>query len=211
MVGYDWGDLVDDEDKIRTLNDPTNAYAQSASMAMGRVFDDLLIAAALGSANTGEAGGTSTALPSAQKIASASADMTLAKLRTAKRILDGNDVDEEDRYIVYGSQQLEALLSDTTLTSGDYNTVLAMVKGEIDFFMGFKFIRSERLNKSGNDRQCFAFQKQSLLLAVGKDVTGKITERADKRYSMYVYYKIHAGATRMDETGVVQIDCDESA
>ena len=73
MSTYEYADLIDDPDKVRLLVDPTSTYARAAAMAMGRSIDDVLIAAMLGSANTGKSGSTATALQSGQKIAHGSA------------------------------------------------------------------------------------------------------------------------------------------
>tara|TARA_R110001632_G_scaffold187785_1_gene308207 strand:- start:525 stop:1046 length:522 start_codon:yes stop_codon:yes gene_type:complete len=173
-------------------------------------MDDSIIAAATGSALTGKTGGTSTALT--QTIANGSADMTVAKLIEAKKKLDDGSVDPSiPRHIVVGPDQIEALLGTTSVTSSDFNTVKALVQGEIDTFMGFKFHTSTRLSKSGNIRKCFAFAEDGLKLAVGKDVMSEIERRADKSYSTQVFYCASFGATRMEEAKVVSIDCDESA
>ncbi|HLE40017.1 MAG TPA: phage capsid protein, partial [Nitrospirota bacterium] len=63
MEDFEWADLVDEQDKIRTLIDPTNPYAQAAAWAMGRSMDDVLIAAMRGNAFAGEEAGTIVALP----------------------------------------------------------------------------------------------------------------------------------------------------
>ena len=212
LVDYEYADLIDDQDKVRMLIDPTSAYAQASAAAMGRAMDDELIEKALGTAFTGETGSTSTALPAGQQIANGSADMTVAKLREAKKILDLSDVDPSiPRYIAVGPDQIEALLADTNVTSSDFNTVKALVQGEVSQFMGFNFIVSNRLSKSGNIRSCFAWAEDGLALAIGKDVMARIDERSDKGYATQVYYCMSIGATRMEEEKVVQIDCDESA
>ena len=146
LVDYEYADLIDDQDKVRMLIDPTSTYAQAAASAMGRAMDDEIIAAATGTAFTGETGSTSTALPSGQQIAHGSADLTLAKLITAKKTLDLASVDPSiPRYIAVGPNQIEALLNNTTVTSSDFNIVKALVQGEIDTFLGFKFIVTNRL------------------------------------------------------------------
>jgi hypothetical protein len=212
LVDYEYADLIDDQDKVRMLIDPTSAYAQASAAAMGRAMDDELIAAATGTAFTGETGSTSTALPAGQQIASGSADMSLDKLIEAKKILDLADVDPSiPRYIAVGPNQIEALLNSTTVTSSDFNTVKALVQGEIDTFLGFKFIVTNRLAKSGNDRTCFAWAEDGLALGVGRDIMARIDERSDKGYATQVYYCMSIGATRMEEEKVVQIICDESA
>ena len=212
MDTYEWADLIDDADKVRMLIDPTSAYARTAAAAMGRAMDDAIIEAATGTSKTGKSGATSTALPSSQQIAAGSADLTLDKLIEAKKKFDLASVDPSiPRFIVVGPDQIESLLGSTTVTSADFNTVKALVRGELDTFLGFKFIVSTRLSKSGNERKCFAFAGDGIKLAMGKDVMARIEERADKSFSTQVYYCSTFGATRMEEEKVVQIDCDESA
>jgi hypothetical protein len=212
MDSYEWADLIDDADKVRMLIDPTSTYAQAAAAAMGRAMDDAIITAATGSSKTGKTGSTSTAMLSANQIANGSADLTVAKLIQAKKILDNGSVDPSiPRHIAVGPDQIEALLNTTSVTSSDFNTVKALVQGEVNTFMGFQFHMSTRLGKSGNIRTCFAWAEDGIKLAVGKDVMSRIDERSDKSYSTQVYYCATFGATRMEEAKVVQIDCDESA
>ena len=88
LVDFEYADLIDNQDKIRTLIDPTSSYAMAAAYALGRSQDDEIIAAVSGTAFTGETGSTSTALPSSQKITESGTDgLTIAKLRTAKKLL----------------------------------------------------------------------------------------------------------------------------
>ena len=212
MDSYEWADLIDDADKVRMLIDPTSTYARAAAAAMGRAMDDAIIEAATGTAKTGKAGATSTTMLAAHQIANGSADLTLAKLIEAKKVLDLASVDPSiPRHIAVGPDQIEALLNSTTVTSSDFNTIKALVQGEINTFLGFQFHVSTRLAKSGNIRSCFAWAEDGIKLAVGKDVMSRIDERSDKSYSTQVYYCATFGATRMEEEKVVQIDCDESA
>ena len=212
LADYEYADLIDDQDKVKMLIDPTSSYAMAAASAMGRAMDDVIITAALGTAYTGETGSTSTSFSSDNQIANGSADMSVAKLIQAKKLLDLGDVDPSiPRYIAVGPNQVEALLNTTSVTSSDFNTVKALVQGEVDTFMGFKFIVSNRLSKSGNIRSCFAWAEDGLALGIGKDINARIDERADKGYSTQVYYCMSVGATRMEEAKIVQIDCDESA
>lgn len=212
MDAYEWADLIDDADKVQMLIDPTSTYARAAAAAMGRAMDDAIIAAATGTSLTGKAGASSTTMLAANQIANGSADMSVAKLIEAKKILDLGSVDPSiPRHIALGPDQIEALLNTTSVTSSDFNTVKALVQGEINTFMGFQFHVTTRLAKSGNIRTCFAWAEDGIKLAVGKDVTSRIDERSDKSYSTQVYYCAQFGATRMEEEKVVQIDCDESA
>ena len=208
---YEWADLIDDADKIRMLIDPTSSYAKAAAAAMGRAMDSVIITAALGAADTGVSGGTSTALPSSQKVAHGSAGLTVAKLLSAKKILDENDVDPSvKRYCVVSPEQIEDLLNLTEVKSSDFNTVKALAQGDINSFLGFEFITSNLLTADATpSRQVIAFAADGIKLGIGKDVTAKISERDDKSYSTQVYYCMDLGATRMEEEKIVEIACNE--
>ena len=211
LVDYEFADLIDDLDKVKMLADPTSSYAMAAAFAMGRAMDDAVISAATGTAFTGVAGGTSTALPAGQIIAeSGTGRFTIAKLRTAKQILDLADVDPSlPRYVVVGPKQISDLLGTTEVTSSDFNVVKALASGDVNSFLGFNFVVSNRLNVSTSIRDCFAFVNDGIALAVGKDVTARIDERADKGYATQVYYSAAFGATRMEESKVVKIQAYE--
>ena len=167
------------------------------------------------SASTGVAGATSTALPSTQKTATSdqSDGLTIAKLLSAKYILDNNDIDPSlKRYVVCGAKQIQDLLGTTEITSSDYNVVRALSTGQINSYLGFEFIMSTRLNKDSTyttDRLVFAYTEDAIKLGIGKDITAKISERSDKSYATQVYYCMSLGAVRMDEKSVVQIPCHE--
>jgi len=216
LADYEWADLVDDVDKVRMLVDPTSSYARAAAAAMNRSIDDVIITSMNASASTGVAGGSSTALPSSQKTATSdqSDGLTIAKLLAAKKILDDNDVDPSlKRFIVCGPQQVSDLLGTTQVTSSDFNTVKALAQGDISSYLGFEFIMSTRLNKDATnttDRLVFAYTEDAIKLGMGKDISAKISERADKSYSTQVYYCMSLGAVRMEEKKVVQIPCHEA-
>jgi len=209
---YEWADLIDDQDKLRMLIDPTSPYAQNGAYALGRAMDSDIITAALGTSKTGENGTTSTAFSASQQIASGSAGLTVAKLREAKKILLANEVDVENDplYIAVTAKQLDDMLGTTQVTSADYNTVKALVQGQVDTFMGFKFVQTELLGVDGSsDRRVIAWAKSGIHCGVWNDINGKVTERADKSYSNQVYVKGTFGATRTEEGKVVEILCSE--
>ncbi len=234
LEDYEWADLIDQQDKIRMLQDPTSDYVMAAMWAMGRSMDDELIAAALGNAYSGQKGTVAVAHPNTQKYAANDGavftNLNVRTLRAVKRKLDEKEVDDgEDRFIACSSSQIESLLGQTEVTSHDYNTVKALVQGEVDTFMGFKFLRTERLLTqvaalsasattgavgSGTSvagfRKAFAWGKQGLLLSIGKDIMAKIDQRADKSYATQAYTCMSIGATRMEEEKVVEILCKES-
>lgn len=210
---YEWADMIDDQDKLRMLIDPTSPYAQNGAYALGRAMDDLIIEAALGTSKTGENGSTNTAFATAtQQVAAGAAGMTVAKLREAKRRLMQREVDfaNDPAYIALTALQIEDLLATTEVTSSDYNTVKALAMGDIDTFMGFKFIQIERLGVDGsNARRCFAWVRSGMHIGMWNDINSRIGERADKSYATQVYVKGTFGSTRTEEGKVVEILCTE--
>jgi hypothetical protein len=212
LVDYEYADLIDNQDKVRMLIDPTSSYALAAAYALGRAMDDEVIAAVSGTAYSGETGSTSVALPSAQKITEASTGgLTIDKLRNAKQILDSADVDPSiPRYMVVGPKQISDLLGTTQVTSSDFNTVKALANGEVNSFLGFNFIVSNRLSIASSKRLCLGFAMDGIKLAVGQDLISRIDERADKGYATQVYNSMSVGATRMEEEKVVTIEAYEA-
>ena len=204
-------DLIDDLDKVRLLISPQSEYARSFAMAMGRDWDDFIIAALTGNAFGGADGSTTIAFPAGQKIAAGGTGLDIPKLRQTKRKLDEAEVDPgAPRFLVASAKQFDDLLGTTQVTSSDFNTVKALVQGELKTFMGFEFIRSERLNKTGDDRECVAWAMTAMRLAIAKEPVTEIDRRPDKMNSTQVLIKAAHEATRIEEVQVVQIDCDET-
>ena len=209
LADYDWADLIDQEDKVRMLISPQSEYAKAGAYAMGRAMDDAIIAAASGNAFGGVAGATSIALPASQQIAVGTSSLSVAKLISAKEILDASDVDpDEEKYLVCSAKEITSLLGDDKVTSADFYSVKALVAGQVDTFMGFKFIRTERIAASGGDNLALAFTQSSIGLALGKDISTRISERDDKNYATQVFLSMTIGATRVEDEKVVEIACN---
>lgn len=211
---WEWADLIDSQDIARMLASPQNKYVVNATNAKGRQIDDLIIAAANGNAYSMDAADAATAvpLPAGQKIAVAGTGLTLAKLLSAKEMLDAAEVDEnEPRFLICQAKQMTNLLNTTEVKSADYNTVKALVEGRIDTFLGFKFKRSQRLTVDGSSsRLCLAYAMNGIGLAIGEEPEFDIGPRRDKGNSTQVYLKMSMGAARIEDEKVVQIACSES-
>jgi hypothetical protein len=212
LVDYEYADLIDNQDKIRTLIDPTSAYASAAAYALGRAQDDEIIAALSGTAYTGETGSTATALPGSQQITESGTNgLTIAKLRSAKEILDAASVDPSiARYIAVSPKQITDLLGTTEVTSSDFNSVKALANGEVNSFLGFNFIVSNRLTSASSKRLCLVWAMDGCKMAIGQDLMTRIDERSDKGYAHQVYVCQSIGATRMEEDKVVTIEAHEA-
>lgn len=203
---------VDTEDELRMLDSPKSSYVAAMRAAWARRINKTIRDAALGDNKTGENGGTTTSFDTAnQQIASSSVGLTITKLRTAKEILGLNEVDEDDPlFIAVTQKQITDMLESTEVTSSDYNTVKALVQGDVDTFMGFKFLRYNNLGvDSSSDRRCIAWAKSGLVLGQWNGLETNIGQRADKNYTWQVHMKGTIGATRTQEAKVVEILCSE--
>ncbi|UOF78747.1 putative major capsid protein [Caudoviricetes sp.] len=217
MSDYEWADLVDPQDDIRTLIQPSSAYAMNGAMAVGRAFDDEAIVAFNADAREGEDGATVTTWASYtasntdHAIAAGGVGLTVKKLRDAKEALDNDDVDDEGRNIAVSPSGVMDLLEDPQVTSSDFNTVQALVNGTVSGpYVGFNFIRTTRLSKSGNNRTCWVWQTNAMGMVVGMDLMTRISERSDKGYALQVYLMSSFGGVRVQDNGVVELVIDES-
>lgn len=202
--------LVDSMDKIYMMKDPTNEIVQNNAGALARAKDNVIANAFFATAYSGKDGTTSSALATANKVAVGSTGLTLTKLRSASKILNKYEVPETDRFLACTAAQITDLLADTTLTSSDYNTVKALVDGNIKSFMGFEFVRCEKMPLSSTTRKAAAYHRSGMCLGVWLDLKTSIDILPGKHFSAQVYAGQSYGATRLEEKKVVEISCVES-
>ena len=217
-----WGNLVyyynstmmDPDDDDRVLADPRNKYVMSAASSLGRRTDNTIITAGLGTAITGEDRSGTQALPTAQIITGSTSGLTLAKLRTAKRLLDEAEVPDMDRYLACSSQGIEDLLSDSTVLSIDYMHRKPQVDGEVGQILGFTLKRLELLpigQVSALVRQAMCWHRSAITLGISRDNYSRIALRRDMHDAWETYAAKDIGAVRKWDEGVVQINYLEDA
>jgi hypothetical protein len=211
-----------DKHFLGTIVLPTSDEVQSHAMAFNRATDDVIISAFDATRYIGEDGTTTDSFPGGQSIAANYAEtgsptsigMTLAKLRRAKYLMDVSEVPDSERYIVIGAQQEQDLLRDTNLTSADFNTVKALVDGKVDTFLGFKFLKSQRLpvgTVSGvaDIRSCFAFHKSAIKFAMSDRQT-RMDILPQRRHALQIRSTMMLGAVRTENEKVVRLYSDET-
>lgn len=211
---FDWedGDMIDDQDKIRLLVDPQSEYVNAMVAGMNRAKDDVITLAFGGNsrASTGN-----IALPASQKIAVGGTGLTKAKMIQARKIFRANEADEENGEMLcmgYSSTGLSDLLSDTTLTNTEVNTVLSLQAGNIKeaTLMGFRMIPFEGFNKVSTTRFLYAWAKTGVVLGLGQNITTEVGKDPGKGFNVRIYAKQSIGAVRVEEEKVVEIACVES-
>lgn len=213
---WDWNDMIDSIDKLRTLNDPQSSYVQNGTYAMGRVKDRLILAACFADRKTGEAGATTTSFPAANQVAvnfgaAGNVGLTVAKMREAKRLLMAYEVDIETDPLTMPvkAKQHDNLLAEIQVISLDFNEKPVMMEGKITRFLGINLKHTELLNAdaSGYDRVP-VYAKSGITLATWNDISTDVSRRNDLAglpIQVYVYGTF--GATRMEENRVIEIKC----
>lgn len=212
LFDYEDGDMVDSQDKLRMLVDPTSDYLKSMVAAANRA-QDLEIINALGGGSRSKTGGI-IALPASQKIAVGAIGLTKAKIIQAKKMFRLNEADEEngeELTIVYSAQALQDVLGDTTLTSADFMAGKMLQEGSLKGkWMGFNWIPSEQLPKVSTTRFLYAYAKSGVAFGIGADIQTNVGPDASKGFNNRVYIKETIGAVRVEEEKVVEIACLES-
>lgn len=232
MRSFYHADLVDTDDKIKVLQNPESEYTKAFKMAMGRKIDDIIIEGLLGDAWAGKKGENKVVLPDSQKLVahngSALSGLNVKTLRAIRKKFNKNEVGDEPIVMPITAEELDHMLGETEITSSDYAAIKALVQGEVNTFMGIRFKRIERLPmtdvtyttidgsngsltggsltlNAGEGRRCIAFQKSGILLAIGKDVVGRIDALPQMHYSNQVYFEMMMGAARMEEVKVMEV------
>lgn len=183
--------------------DEQTELAEVIAKALGRRLDQLILDALAAEASP------------AGTIAHGTAGLTLAKITEASKHLNDNGVDGDDRHFVTSATGLEDMLNSTTITSGDFNSVKGLISGEIKYFMGFEWHVIETRDEGGltvatNIRECFAYHKSAIGLAIGIDIRSEVNYIPQKT-SWLCNGLMKAGAVSRDGDGIVSVSIDESA
>ena len=219
MKTYEVADLVDRADIRRLLNNPINGYSRSMASAANRQFDDIIIDAFNAAAGTGVDGATSVPFDTTNYQWEADSSpstgtgvaLTLAGLMKVRQVFEAAENMEDDGdnkwFACLDSASREDLLTVDEIRSSDYNTIRALVQGQVDQFLGFTFLKSQRLNSHASGATLLPFWvKKSMQLGISEESRSFIDVLPSKRHSTQVRYEMDAGATRMDEVGVVILE-----
>ena len=183
--------------------DERRELVEVVSGAIGRRMDQLVLDALNAS---------STSLTVATTIGGAGTNMNIEKLIETKKLMDTNNVPSEGRTMIIHANNLAGMLGETEITSADFATVKALVSGEVDTFMGFKFVTLGDRDEGGlplpSTRTCFAFHRDAVGMGIGMNQRSEINYVPEKT-SFLVSSMFSAGAIAIDDEGIVKISCTE--
>ena len=206
LADYNAAEYSDIFSQAKVNFDERQELVQVVAGAMGRRQDQMILDALNAS---------STSLTVANSIGGSTTNMNIAKLREAKRLMDKNNVPPDGRNIIIHGNGLANLLSETSVTSSDFNSVKALVQGEINTYLGFTFhVLGDRSEgglpiDASLDRTCYAFHKDAIGYGEGIAMRTEINYIAEKT-SWLVNEVFSAGAVAIDDEGIVKITCRET-
>lgn len=203
-------------DKLRMIVDPMNSYNKNAAAGMNRRKDREIINAFFADARTGKNGANTTPFLAANVVpvttggGASNVGLNVPKLRAAKTLLLGYDLDEDEEiYMAVSAKQLDNLLNEIQVVSSDFNggDKPVLKDGKVERFLGINFIRSELLPLDANGfRRNPVWAKSGMHLGLWNDIKNDISIRKDLENLPYqLYSEMTLGATRLEEKKVVEV------
>jgi len=183
--------------------DERRELVEVVSKSIARRMDQIIIDALNASS------GASTV---ATSVGGAGTNMNIEKLRATAKAMNEKNVPSEGRYLLMHASQLDAMLGETEITSSDFAAVKALVRGEVNTFMGFNILTMGDRDEGGlpkpSTRTCFAWHKDALGYAESMAQKSEINYVPEKT-SFLVSSMFSAGAVAIDDEGIVKISCTE--
>lgn len=215
-IDYEWASLIDHEDVLRMIIDPTSPYAAAGAAAMNRAKDDEIIERVFGTNYKGENGTTTETFNTTDyqvgvNTGGTASSLNVAKLQEAiKKLMIANKGEiMEPVTAAISAYEHDALLKEVQIHNKDYGGSAVLVDGKVTRFMGVNFILTERLDITSGNRLIPLWVKSGLHLGVWRDIMTKVDQRADKSYAWQVYLCGTFGATRTQDGKVIQVLCDD--
>ena len=213
---YEWASLIDHEDKLRMIIDPTSPYAQAGAAAMQRVKDDVILTAIFGTNYRGENGTTSETFDTTNyrvgvDVGGTASGLNVAKLQSSiqKLMLANKGELMEPVFGAISSYEHDLLLKEVQIANKDFGSSAVLVDGKVKRFMGIDFTITERLNITSGNRLIPVWVKSGMHLGTWNDMVVEVGPRADKSYATQVYLAMTLGATRTQAGKQIQVLCDD--
>ena len=192
-------DYVDRLDELKTNIDERQVLSQSAAAALGRKTDQLII-------DVLDAGSN------ASNVVHGSAGLTLAKALTVYESFGAADVpDDGQRYFVVSPAGWADLLQIDQFSRAEY-------VGEADLpyaggltakrWLGFMWFTHSGLSKASTTRDCHAYHKSAVGVAMGSDIRTEINYIPEKVSNLITSY-MSLGVVEIDGNGMIECQITE--
>lgn len=202
---YHMGETVEQEDVVQMLVDPNSNVSMAIANGMKRKVDDILIAAATGTALNGD--GSTSAFPAGQLVGDGTTVITIDAVLAVQELFYKNDIDpDEPKVMVINPTVQRKLMSLMEVTSGDYQNSKALATGMLPNWMGFDWVVSNRLLvPAAGQISCLAFTKRALGFQVNRDITAKVAEDPSLSFAWRLYAAMTMGAVRTEDEHIVHL------
>lgn len=207
-----WSDDSDlfDQDKM-DVNE-RQELAKVAGKAMGREEDQVCYDTIDNRSTTYQASDNSLI----EESTGSNSAFNIEKLREAMFVFDNQEVEKDDRYIIWSPASARQLLGTTEATSSDFNTVQTLVRGDMNDFLGFEFRKLSTNRDEGGltvdsgTHHNYAVHGRSVGIASG---TGPRTDVDwSPEYAVWIVQAfLSLGGTVIDDEGQIRIESDGSA
>ena len=196
LANWNAPEYTDIFDQAEVNFDEKQELADTIAGALGRRSDQLVIDA------------MDAVTPTT--IAHGSAALTMAKVIEAQVALRGQGVPNSNLFAAVNSAGLGGLLKDEKATSSDYQSVKALVSGDVNSLAGFQFVvlddRAEGgLTVTTNTVDSYFFNREAVGLAIGIDMKTSVDWVAQKT-SWLCNGMLKAGSVVRDVDGIVKVE-----
>ena len=198
------------------------AYVANGAMAKAVLGDQLILRAVEGNAYQGKDSTDTVVLPAGQKIANGGAGLTAGKFRQAREKHSSAEVGLDDLnngnvgafVAVVSPIGMKQLMADTEATNmdfiGDQGARMPLVNGVIPYYMGYRIVQHNELTVAADIRSCLFWHVSCVGLAIWEEEFMSIDVLPTMHYDKQIYRETSMNATRVQDTGVVQVDIDET-
>ena len=210
MTDYIAGEYSDIFHQPKVNFQERQELVQTVAGAIGRRMDQVTIDALVASSGTGTVANTIQEDGSS----GSATGLNTGKIRASKKALDAKNVPTSDRTLLVHANSLSALLGQTSVQSSDFNSIKALVAGELDTWLGFKVVTIGDRDEDGlaidgsSDRVCYAFHKDAIGVGIGMNQQSRVDYIAEKT-SFLVASMFSGGGIMIDADGIVKITTRE--
>ncbi len=183
-------------DQAEVNFDEKQELADTIAGALGRRCDQLVIDAMDAASPT--------------TVVHGGAALSMAKVVEAQVNLRAQGVPNSNLFAAINAKGLGGLLDDQKATSSDYQTVKALVTGDINSLAGFTFVvlddRSEGgLTVASNTVDSYFFHRDAVGLAIGIDMKTSV-DYVPERTSFLCNGMLKAGSVVRDVSGLIKVE-----
>ncbi len=201
MQNWNAPEYTDIFDQAEVNFDEKQELATTIAGALSRREDQLIIDVMNGASPT--------------EIAEGTTGLTMAKVIEASTTLRKQNVPSTDLHAAINGDGLKGLLNDTQATSSDFQTVKALVSGDIDTLAGFNIhvvgTRTEGgLTVGSNVVDSYFYHRDAVGLAIGIEMKTSI-DYIPERTAFLCNGMLKAGAVVRDADGIIRVKYKDNA